>query len=62
MKDVAAFLSLAGNAGVAPEPERSRSGLEVALASRRVAEPGALSPEQHFAAVAARLLAEDADG
>lgn len=50
------FARLADAGRVAQEPPRS--GLEIALQDRRPAGPDEISPEAHFAAVAARLLAE----
>ncbi len=38
-----------------------RTGLELALQSRRAAGPDEISPEDFYAAYARRLLAEDAE-
>lgn len=43
-------------------PKLPRSGLELALQDRRPAGPDEISPEDFYAAYAARLQAESCDG
>lgn len=57
------FARLASHAGDTEAPKSpQRSGLELALANRRPAPPGAESPEEAFARIAeARLRCENAE-